>query len=275
MPPKHPLRPNAKPKPSAQRPQPPRLPPPPPAGAEVLYGRHAIRAALLARPADVDRVLVAGKETVYHQDLIAAAHRHDVPIYRVPWPEFLRVGSFTEADSHQGVLAFVRPRPLLTEHDLDRLAGARCVLVLDQLSNPQNLAAILRAAAFFRAGGVVTMKHRAAAATPEVARLAVGGADLVDLFSVTNLAQALDALRDMGFAVLGLDERGAVPLAAVDPGHPTAFVIGAEGEGLRPKTRAHCTGLVRIPGGRPGLESLNAAAAAVLALYEVYRLRAE
>jgi 23S rRNA (guanosine2251-2'-O)-methyltransferase len=240
---------------------------------ERLFGKHAVRAALLARPKEVERLLLAGKEA-YHSELIALAHRHDVPVFLLPWPEFLKAGRLTDADRHQGALAFARPRTIYAEPDLGRLERARCVVVLDQLSNPQNLAAILRSAAFFRADAVVYMRHRSATPTPEVARLAVGGAELVDLYCVANVAHALDELRDMGFAVVGLDERGTRTLAELDMGRSTAFVVGAEGEGLRPKVRAHCTELARIPGGRAGLESLNAGVAATIALYEFARLRA-
>ncbi|MGB1025879.1 MAG: TrmH family RNA methyltransferase, partial [Rhodospirillaceae bacterium] len=101
---------------------------------------------------------------------------------------------------------------------------------------------------------------------------AVGGAEMVDLYCVTNLANSLDDLKRMGFPVFGLDERGERTLAQMGFSGKLAFVIGAEGEGLRQKTREHCSTLVRIPGGRDGLESLNAAVAATLALYEYARL---
>lgn len=238
---------------------------------EKVYGKHSVRAVLIARPGDVERVVIAGRED-YHADVIELAQRRNVPVFLLPWPEFNAAGKFAEDEKHQGIFAFTKPRKLLTEKDFGRLANARCVLLLDQVSNPQNLATIIRSAAFFRADGVIYMRHRAATPTPEVVRFSVGGAELVDLFCVTNLAQAIDDLRDLGFAVLGLDERGERTLAEVDAVSKAAFVIGAEGEGLRPKTREHCSELVRIPGGRKGLESLNAAVAATIALYEAKRL---
>lgn len=241
------------------------------ASQDKIYGKHSVKAVLLARPQDVARVILAGKEE-YHADLIELAQRRNIDVFLVPWPDFEKAGKFAETDKHQGALAFVKPRKIYVERDFPRLEKAKCVVVLDQVSNPQNMATILRSAAFFRANAVVYMKHRSATPTAEVVRFAVGGAELVDLYCVTNVAQGLDALKDMNFAVLGLDERGEKTLADCDLSQPTAFVIGAEGEGLRKKTKEHCTDLVRIPGGRTGLESLNAGIATTIALYEFARL---
>lgn len=246
--------------------------PTPTQGQERLYGKHSIKAVVLQRPKDVVRILIAGKPEFY-DDLIEAAHQRGIDVFTVPWPEFEKVGRFGADDKHQGIMAFVKPRRIYGDGDLGRLKNAKCVLLLDQVSNPQNLATILRSAGFFGAQAVVYMKNRAATPTPEVVRFAVGGAEFIDLYCITNLSKTMDALQDIGFQVLGMDERGTGTLADFDLTQPTAFVIGAEGEGLRPKTRDHCSDLVRIPGGRRGLESLNAAVAATVALYEYARLR--
>jgi len=237
---------------------------------ERLYGKHSVKSTVLVRPKDVSRIIIAGKEE-YHADLVELAQSRNIDVFMVSWPEFLQMGRFGADDSHQGVMAFVAPRRIFTEADFARLQKAKCVMVLDQVSNPQNLATIIRSAAFFRANAVLYMKNRAATPTPEVARFAVGGAEMVDLYCITNVAQVLDQLSRMGFAVLGLDERGERALSDISMEQQIAFVVGAEGEGLRQKTREHCTELVRIPGGRRGLESLNAGVAATIALYEKVR----
>jgi 23S rRNA (guanosine2251-2'-O)-methyltransferase len=130
---------------------------------------------------------------------------------------------------------------------------------------------MLRSAAFFGADAVVWLKNRAADLTPTVLRVAVGGAELVDLYRVTNLARSIDALKGMGFWIYGLDERGDRTLAETAFADRTAIVVGAEGEGLRRRTKEHCDELVRIHGGRTGLESLNAGVAASVALAEITR----
>ena len=95
---------------------------------------------------------------------------------------------------------------------------------------------------------------------------------MIDLYQITNVAQSLETLKDLGFSVLGMDERGKKTLAQHDLSGKTAFVIGAEGEGLRNKTQQYCSDLARIPGGMDGVESLNAAVATTIALYEFARL---
>lgn len=240
-------------------------------GAEILYGKHSIKAVLLKRPQDIERLAIAGREE-YHQDLIELAHGANVEVIHMEWPDFLSAGRFTDADKHQGVMALVKERTIYLESELHQLANAKCVLVLDQVSNPQNLATIIRSAAFFHADALLFLKNRAATPTPEVVRFAVGGAEMIDMYQMTNLSRCLETLKEIGFNVLGLDERGEKTLAQHDLNQKTAFVVGAEGEGLRAKTRQYCSDLVRIPGGATGLESLNAAVATTIALYEFARL---
>jgi 23S rRNA (guanosine2251-2'-O)-methyltransferase len=240
----------------------------------MVYGKHSVRAVLLARPESVMRLLLGGKES-YHRDLIELARASGVKPELLPWPDFRRLGGVTDDDKHQGAVALVTPRPLLTEGDLDRLAGPEpaVVLALDQISDPQNLGTILRSAAFFGVDAVLLLKNRSAEVTPLVARVAVGGAELVDTYRVTNLARSLDTLKQLGFWIYGLDERGPATLAQTDFDPRTVLVVGAEGEGLRQRTRQFCDALVRIPGGRQGLESLNAGVATAVALSELFRGR--
>lgn len=241
---------------------------------DKVYGKHSVRAVLLTRPDSVTRLLLAGKEA-YHRDMVKLARRAGIEAEWLAWPEFRRVGGVSDEDKHQGVVALLRPRQLLTEADLGSLAEieAGVVLALDQISDPQNLGTVLRSAAFFGVDGVLLLKNRSAEITPLVARVAVGGADLVPVFRVTNLARSLEILQGMGFWVYGLDERGEHTLAQTEFDARTVLVVGAEGQGLRQRTRQFCDALVRIPGGRPGLESLNAGVATAVALAEVFRNR--
>lgn len=239
---------------------------------DTIYGKHSVRAVLLARPQSVVRLLIAGRES-YHEETIELSRRAGIEPELLPWPEFRRAGGVTDDDKHQGVVALVRPRVLLTEADLDALADARVVLALDQISDPQNLGTILRCAAFFGVDALLILKNRAAELTPLVARIAVGGADLVRVHRITNLARGLQILKGLGFWIYGLDERGEQTLAQTEFDERTVLVVGAEGEGLRQRTRHECDALVRIPGGRPGLESLNAGVAAAIAMAEVFRRR--
>jgi 23S rRNA (guanosine2251-2'-O)-methyltransferase len=241
---------------------------------DVVYGKHSVRAVLLARPQSVNRLLLGGKES-YHADLIALARERGVRPELVAWPEFRRVTGLGDDDKHQGAAVLTRRRQLLTEADLGHLADKRVVLALDQISDPQNLGTILRSAAFFGVDGVLVLKNRSAEVTPLVSRVAVGGAELVETFTVTNLARSLERLKDMGYWIYGLDERGSATLAQAEFDERCVLVVGAEGEGLRKRTKEFCDVLVRIPGGRRGLESLNAGVATAVALAEVFRSRDE
>lgn len=244
------------------------------AAVETVYGKHSARAVFLTRPGDVRRVLLSGKPE-YHHDLMETARAAGVEPEFVSWPEFRRITGLTDDDKHQGVCLFTAGRRIYGEGDLDRLADGKLVVALDQISDPQNLGAVLRACAFFGADAVLLLKNRSADLTPKVARIAVGGAEFVEVYRVTNLARSLDILREYGYWVYGLDERGHHTLRETDFDRKTVLVIGAEGQGLRQRTRTKCDVLVRIPGGREGLESLNAAVATAIALAELSSHRPE
>ncbi len=237
---------------------------------EKIFGKHPARAVLLSRPEAVRRLVLAGKEE-YFEDILALAKQAGIKPELVSWPDFQRIGKFSEDEKPQGVCLFADPRPQLGDKDLDLLVESRVVLILDQVSDPQNLATILRGAAFFGVDAVVLLKNRSVDVTPTVVRTAVGGAEFVKIFKVTNLVRCLEALKAKEFWIYGMDERGPKTLAETEFGGKVAFVIGAEGEGLRRLTREACDFLVRIPGGRKGVESLNAAVAASIAMSEIFR----
>lgn len=222
----------------------------------------------LQRPDDVKRLILGGKAS-YHADVVDAARRTGVEPELVDWPSFRRLTGLSDDDKHQGVCVFARPRRVFGEHELDRLARGRLVIALDQISDPQNLGAVLRCAAFFGADAILLLKNRSAELTPKVARIAVGGAEFVDVFRVINLARSLDTLRGLGYWVYGLDERGPQTIRETEFDSQSVLVVGAEGQGLRQRTRTKCDALVRIPGGREGVESLNAAVATAIALAEM------
>jgi 23S rRNA (guanosine2251-2'-O)-methyltransferase len=237
---------------------------------ELVYGKHSVRAVFLSRPESIRRMILAGKES-YHEEFIELARRAGVEPELLPWGEFLRIGDLTQDDKHQGIAVLTDPRPIYGEGDLDLLSDARVVLALDQINDPQNLGTMLRSAAFFGVDGLLLLRNRSADLSPLVARIAVGGAELVKVFRVTNLARSLETLKKLGFWIYGLDERGPTTLAETQFDDRTVLVVGAEGEGLRRRTRETCDALVRIPGGREGLESLNAGVATAVALGELFR----
>ena len=237
---------------------------------EKIFGKHSVRAVFLTRPQDIQRMAIAGKRE-YHREFIGLAQKYDIEPEFFDWPTFRRLGEFTEDDKHQGIVVFAKPRQHYGDRDLDILEHGRCILVLDQVSNPQNFATILRGAAFFGVDAILVMKNRSVNLTPTVVRYAVGGAEFVKVFRVTNVSRALQGLKGLGFWIYGMDERGHKTLGQAAFAEKTVIVIGAEGEGLREKTRKYCDQLVQIPGGRKGVESLNAGVAATVAMAEFFR----
>ena len=144
--------------------------------------------------------------------------------------------------------------------------------MLDQVTDPQNVGAILRSAAAFGAVGVVLQDRHAPKLTGALAKAAAGAVDRIATAHVVNLARALDELTDAGWRAVGLAGEGGHPLAQVLDGSPTVLVLGSEGEGLRRLVAEHCDELAAIP--MPGgFESLNVSAAAAIALYEATRAR--
>lgn len=243
--------------------------PPDSPGSERIFGKHSVRAVLLTRAKAVRRVVVLPGKDAEIDEIRQLSEAAGINPEVLPMQEFLHAAKFTSEERqfrHQGVFAIAKPRIIYTEHDLDGLATARTVLALDQVSNPQNLGAILRNAAFFGADAVLLLKNRSATVTPSVARIAVGGAEYVKIFKVINLARSLDKLRELGFSVYGLDERGERTLDEIKFEGKNVLVLGAEGEGLRQRTKKFSDQLVRIPAGRKGVESLNVAVAAAVAL---------
>ena len=173
--------------------------------------------------------------------------------------------------AHQGVALRAGTLETVGLEDFEGGPGA-VVLMLDQVTDPQNVGAILRSAAAFGAKGVVLQDRHAPRFTGALAKAAAGALDRVAVARVVNLSRALEELADAGWRAVGLSGDAERPLAEVLDGRPTVLVLGSEGEGLRRRVSEHCDELARIP--MPGgFESLNVAAAAAVALYEAARPR--
>jgi len=227
-------------------------------GPVILYGWHTVAAAL-ANPERQIRKLFLTEN--------AARRLADENIdTRVP-PEIVRPNTIDARlgpDAvHQGLLAEADPLP---SPGIDELPEDGIVLVLDQITDPHNVGAILRSAAAFAVKAIVTTARHSPEATGVLAKSASGALEMVPLVTVQNLARALNELNDRGFMTVGLDSEGSEDLGAVVLQEPLALVLGAEGKGLRQLTRETCSVVARLD--MPGvIKSLNVSNAAVLALY--------
>ena len=230
-----------------------------------LFGLHAVRDALMNPDRERLRLLVTRNAADKLAEAIEASGM-------VPEIEDARVFSAPLApDSvHQGAALEVKALDWGRFEDVCASgAGAPVVVVLDRVTDPHNVGAVLRSAEVFGARAVIAPRHHSAPETGALAKTASGALERQPYLRVTNLADAMEALRKMGFVLLGLEGEAEMTLAeglAVAGKRPVALVLGAEGPGLREKTRETCDRLVRIPaGGEFG--SLNVSNAAAVSLY--------
>jgi 23S rRNA (guanosine2251-2'-O)-methyltransferase len=242
--------------------------------SRFVYGVNPVLEALRAHPNEVVRVLLErGKEGRRSQGADRVAHAAAQAGVRV---EDVRQGDLTHRSRsgvHQGVGAELADFRYAELDDL--LAGFRgpaLLLVLDGVTDPQNLGALVRSAYALGAHGVVLPKDRAAGVTPAAFKAAAGALEHCPVARVTNLSRALERIKEQGIWTVALAAEADRELSAFDLTLPTALVLGSEGAGVRPLVRKTCDHLARIPmAGQVG--SLNVAAAGAVALYEIARQR--
>jgi len=240
-----------------------------------LYGIHPVLAALANPRRRAVRVLMtsdAESSLGARLDVLAQSHPSGLPK-----PEILSRESIDRilprGAVHQGVAAQVQG---LDDTDIEDICRATDghdsarVVVLDQVTDPHNVGAVIRSAAAFGAAAVVLPERHSPGDSGVLAKAASGAVERVPLVRVVNLSRALSRLKQAGFWCVGLDGDAQTPINEADLTGKVALVMGAEGEGLRRLTREHCDLMVRIPIHK-GIESLNVSNAAAIALYELAR----
>jgi len=223
-----------------------------------FWGRHAVAAALANPERSIVRIW-ATREAVADYDIDSS-----IP---VTFADAADLGRMVPREApHQGIVAEVeRLDDILLADLLDRAEERRPLLVLDQVTDPHNVGAILRSAAAFGALGVVTQDRHAPPESGALAKAASGALETMAWVRVVNLARALGDIAEAGFWRIGLTGDAEATLAEALGPPRIALVLGAEGEGMRHNTAAHCDALARLP--ITGIESLNVSNAAAVALY--------
>jgi len=230
-----------------------------PEGRVRIFGIHTVRHAL-ANPRRKKHALYATRNALARLEA-EPAWLERLPIHEVEPGQIDRM--LAEDAVHQGVLLETEPLPPKT---LRQLSENRLLLVLDQVTDPHNVGAIMRSAVALGAGALITTNRHSPAETGTLAKSASGALDLIEHVGVRNLSEALEELAALGYQTVGLDSSGPQVLEDALAGKKIALVLGAEGKGLRQKTRETCSALARID--LPGaIHSLNVSNAAVLSLY--------
>ncbi|MES2984478.1 MAG: 23S rRNA (guanosine(2251)-2'-O)-methyltransferase RlmB [Pseudomonadota bacterium] len=239
-----------------------------PAGSgHWVYGWHAVNAALANPERSVIRIVASN----------TAAERLVMPARKLPNPHIMEpreIDRILGAEAvHQGIGAEVRPLEPYTLEDIihiDKPSGP--IVILDQVSDPQNVGAIMRSAAAYDAVAVIFPKDHSAPETPAMAKAACGALDMVKRVQVTNLASAMRELKDAGWWIIGLEGEATKLLSDIKHFPKTVIVLGAEGKGMRRLTAEVCDERARLPMGR-NMESLNVSNAAAISLYQLFLTR--
>lgn len=244
-------------------------------GQDWLYGVHAVRAALMNPKRRILRLVAteSGSESIAEP-----ARQRGLQIEKADARDMDRM--FAPGTVHQGIALRVTPLPEPALADVLAASAAadeageptRPLVILDQVTDPQNVGAVLRSAAVFGARAIIVTRRNSPPVTGTLAKAASGAVEQMPLVHVPNVAQAIAVLQAEGWFAVGLEGTGDKSLAQMDLTGKIAIVMGAEGTGLRRLTAERCDMLARIPG-EPGFASLNVSNATAVALYEISRQR--
>lgn len=231
----------------------------------IIYGKHAAVAALANPMRKIKRVSVTKNARAEIGDKAFANYKN------VTLTDASKIDAMLPKDAvHQGIAIECEP---LSQPSLQEWLATdpnKPVLLLDQVSDPHNVGAILRTTAAFGVGAVITLERNAANESGVMAKAASGALEIVPLISVGNLVQAIELLKKAGYWIFGLDGEAKQTIGEAKFDSKAALILGAEGRGLRRLTAEHCDFLVKIPMSWQ-MESLNVSNAAAVALYEVFR----
>jgi 23S rRNA (guanosine2251-2'-O)-methyltransferase len=239
-----------------------------------LTGINAVREALQAGSA-IDRIVIArGRQETRTEEIVQLARGRGIP---VRFEDRSQIDRLANSKDHQGVVALVAARAASSLDDVLQRANAGggshgLIVLLDGVEDPHNLGAIVRTALAAGAHGVVIPERRAVGLTDTVARASAGALAHLPIARVTNLARAMEELKEAGFWLVGLDETAEKNYTEVDYTSSMGIILGGEGQGLHDLTRKRCDFVVSLPTTGP-VKSLNVSVAAGVVLFEALRQR--
>ncbi|PCI61241.1 MAG: 23S rRNA (guanosine(2251)-2'-O)-methyltransferase RlmB [Kordiimonadales bacterium] len=235
------------------------------AGAYFLYGRNSVEAALQNKRRECLRLI--GTEKSLSDESIAGI-RPDIKTVTIEHIEEI-ADAVPDGAPHQGILLEVRFLPGLHIADLEPIEGQKnIILMLDQVTDPQNVGACIRSAAAFGARAIITQDRNSPVESGSLARAAAGGLEVLPWLQMPNLSQALTQLKEMGYWHIGLDGDADLSIKKVSLGENIVIVMGSEGRGLRPLVRKNCDVIANIPMSG-SVESLNVSNAAAITLFQL------
>ncbi len=235
-------------------------------GTVRLWGRHAVEAAL-TNPNRSAKKLWGTREAI--QEMLDA-HDAELPSsLPVEYAQAADLGRLVTRDApHQGLVLECSPLDDVALDDVLDQGDGRTLVILDQVTDPHNVGAILRSCAAFDVAAVITQDRHAPPESGTLAKAASGALEVVPWVRVVNLSRALESISEAGYWRIGLDGDGKAVFPSALPTGPVALVLGAEGEGLRHNVAQHCDSIARLPIAS-AIESLNVSNAAAIALYAV------
>lgn len=232
-----------------------------------IYGRHSVEAVLNGDKREISRVVAGSQDDA----IIELAKSRKIPFEIADHNFFNSI--FGKNAIHQKCAALVGDLPQLAVEDLlGDSSDTRPFLILDQVTDPQNIGSILRASAVFDVRAVIVQDKHSPELSATSLKVSSGASEIIPLIRVTNLANTIQLLQENGFWTVGLDERGDKLLAELPKNTKYAVIVGAEGKGMRKLTKDYCDFLVKIPTSQK-FSTLNAAQAATVSVYEIFKLR--
>jgi 23S rRNA (guanosine2251-2'-O)-methyltransferase len=240
--------------------------------SQVIYGINPLWEAIRNNPREILKIAVTpGRKGEQVQKILDTASRFSIPVVEI---ERTKLDRLTGSGVHQGIMVTIRPYAYVDLEEIlqrpqETLPG-QIVVILDGITDPQNLGAIIRTAHCFGAAGVVIPQDRSASVTPVVVKASSGAAHHLPVAMVANLSRTLDILKEKGFWIYGTDAGAGLDPRSAPFAGKIALVMGSEGQGLRELIRKKCDFLLSIPMiGRIG--SLNVSVATGIVMHEIFR----